>query len=198
VPEQVESEATLDDEPEGGGEGRNLDADAEHEEWAVPVVRRWWAWTALALSLAGFGDAFYLTIDHFNGALPICSATGVINCAKVTTSPQSYFLHVPVALLGLVFYGAMVVINLPPLWRSVHRWMHWLRLAMVATGLCMVVYLVSAEVFTIKAICLWCTGVHIVTVALFVLVVATLPTVLAAAGAGEGFDAGEPAGIADA
>jgi len=166
--------------------------ESEAAEWDAPVVRRWWAYAALVLSLAGFGDAFYLTIEHFNGAIPICSASGVVDCAKVTTSPQSYVFHVPVALLGLLFFSAMVVVNLPPLWRTPHRWVAWLRFAMVTTGLGMVIYLVSAEVFTIKAICLWCTGVHVITVALFVLVVATLPTVLAAAGGAEGYeDAGE-------
>jgi uncharacterized membrane protein len=150
-------------------------------DWDAPTVPMWWGVTAFVLSILGLGDSSYLTYEHFTQGLPSCPATGVINCAKVTTSPESHVFHVPVALLGLLFFAAMVVINFPPLWRTRFAWVAWLRLAMVVTGLGMVSYLVWAEVFRIKAICLWCTGVHVVSVALFVLVLATFPTVLAAA-----------------
>ncbi|HZP15186.1 MAG TPA: vitamin K epoxide reductase family protein, partial [Nocardioides sp.] len=43
-----------------------------------------------------------------------------------------------------------------------------LRLAASAVGVAMVAYLIWAEV-QVGAICLWCTGVHVVTLALFVL-----------------------------
>jgi uncharacterized membrane protein len=159
------------------------EADEEDEgDWAeAPTVRRWWSVTAFVLSLLGLGEAAYLTYEHFTQGLPSCPATGIIDCAKVTTSPESYVFHVPVALLGLLFFAGMVVVNFPPLWRLRYAWLAWLRLGMVVTGLGMVIYLVSAEVFRIKAICLWCTGVHVITVAMFVLIVATFPTVLAAA-----------------
>lgn len=130
--------------------------------------------------MAGFGDALYLTIDHFTGALPICAANGVIDCAKVTTSEESHVLGVPVALLGLLFYAAVLVINLPPLWRMADAWrvrVAYARLALALGGMGFVLWLLYAEVFLIKAICLWCTGVHVVTFLLFVLVVATLPVV---------------------
>jgi uncharacterized membrane protein len=155
------------------------------EEGAGARIPAWWGIGAFVLSLLGLADALYLTIEHFQGGIPSCPATGVINCAKVTTSPQSYVLHIPVAVLGLLFFVGMVAVNVPPLWRIGWRWLAWLRLAMATTGLGMVVYLVAAEVFTIKAICLWCTGVHLITVALFVLVLATFPTLVGAGRGGE-------------
>ena len=45
-------------------------------------------------------------------------------------------------------------------------------------GIGFVLYLVSAELLIIKAICIWCTGVHIVTFAQLLLVVATVPAML--------------------
>ena len=33
----------------------------------------------------------------------VCTDADLINCEKVTTSAQSYFLGIPVAVLGLVF-----------------------------------------------------------------------------------------------
>jgi uncharacterized membrane protein len=41
----------------------------------------------------------------------------------------------------------------------------------VTSGVLFVVYLVWAELFRIDAICLWCTVVHVVTVALFAVIV---------------------------
>ena len=61
--------------------------------------------------------------------------------------------------------------------------MAWLRLAMAVSGIGFVLYLIYAELFIIKAICEYCTGVHIVTFALFVLVVATFPSMLQRQGA---------------
>lgn len=188
-PDSLEAAALDDEAPddEASGDGEWEDEAWEEEaQWRGPTVRRWWGWAALALSVAGFGDSMYLTIDHFTGTLPVCSASGIVNCAEVTTSAQSEVFGIfPVALLGLLFFTAMVAINVPPLWRrggEVGRLLSWTRLAMVIVGIGMVIYLVSAELFSIKAICLWCTGVHIVTLLLFVLVVATFPTMVSAVG----------------
>ncbi len=98
-----------------------------------------------------------------------------MSCEAVTTSPESKLLGVSVALLGLIFFTAMVAINLPIVWRTSLRWVAWLRLAMVVGGMGFVIYLVYAELFMIKKICLWCTGVHVATFLLFVLVVSSVP-----------------------
>jgi len=136
--------------------------------------------TALVLSLLGLADSTYLTIAHFETNLlsQTCAANSVINCTKVTTSPQSVIFHIPVAILGLAFYVAMTAINLPPLWKTTDPRVAWLRLAMVVSGIGFVLYLVYCELFLIKAICEYCTGVHILTLALFILVVTTFPSML--------------------
>jgi len=146
--------------------------------------------TSFVLSLAGLGVSIYLTIDHFAKINPTCPAGGgFINCTKVTTSPQSYFPpfsgwpHVPVALLGLCFYVVMVVINLPAAWRTADRRVHVARLALVALGICFVLYLVATELLVIGNICLWCTSVHVITFLIFVLVMATVPAMLGWGGA---------------
>jgi len=138
----------------------------------------WRSRLALALSLGGLGIATYLTIVHFGHVPLVCSDSGEINCQKVTTSAESYFLHIPVAILGLGFYATMTGLNLPVAWRSTDRRVHMARLGMLVLGMCFALYLVSAELLIIGAICLWCTGVHIVTFALFVLVVQTVPRML--------------------
>ncbi|MEV6283906.1 vitamin K epoxide reductase family protein [Kribbella sp. NPDC051770] len=131
----------------------------------------WLPWTTLAVSGAGAAVAAYLTYEHFTaGTTLACPETGVVNCVKVTSSAYSSFLGVPVALLGLGFFVAMVVLSLPPAWRTASPWPGRLRLAAVAVGVLFVCYLIWAELFRIDAICLWCTVVHALTLVLFGLV----------------------------
>ena len=128
----------------------------------------------LALSLAGLGVAIYLTIAHYTSPTVLaCSDKGVVNCASVTTSAESSIVGIPVAVLGLLFFVAMTVLNLPAAWRSTDRRVHLARMGLAVVGMLMVLWLVYAELFLIGAICLYCTIVHVLTFALFVLAVVT-------------------------
>jgi len=143
-------------------------------------IPRWQAVTSLVLAVLGLGVATYLTMTHYDTAVPLaCPAGGgVIDCAKVTTSPQSVIFGIPVAVLGLAYFVPMIVLCLPAAWRSPHRLVHLARLALSVTGVGMVLYLVSTELFVIKSICLWCTSVHVLTFLIFVIVVTTAPVML--------------------
>lgn len=132
----------------------------------------WAPVSSLVLCLAGLGASAYLTYEHYSSSTTLaCPDTGVVNCLKVTTSSYAKLFGVPVALLGLLFFVGMVVLCLPAAWRSGNPWPGRLRLAAVSLGAVFVIYLVWAELFRIDAICLWCTGVHAVTLALFGVVV---------------------------
>ena len=55
---------------------------------------------ALALSLVALAAATYLTVAHYTSPKVLaCSASGRVNCEAVTTSAQSTFLGIPVAVL---------------------------------------------------------------------------------------------------
>jgi uncharacterized membrane protein len=145
---------------------------------AEPVAR-WAVIATFLLSLLGLGLSVYLTIGHFRGAQFLaCSDSGVVNCAVVTTSAQSYFLGLPVAVLGLANFIIMVVLNSPWGWRAKNYWVHVARFVLVMVGMAFVLWLVSAELLIINHICLYCTGVHIVTFALFIVLVNVGPTQL--------------------
>ncbi len=135
------------------------------------------ALTTLIVSVLGFADSVYLTYQHFSAAKSFagCSATGTISCEAVTTSAWSYLFGthlLPVSVLGLAFFAFMVVVNSPWGWRAPWPAAHWARLGAVVVGIVMVLYLVWAELFRINKICLYCTGVHILTFILFALIVA--------------------------
>ena len=144
----------------------------------MPTLR-WQPVATLLLSIAGLGIATYLTVTHFDKVALVCSDSGTVNCAKVTTSPQSVIFGIPVAMLGLAFFVPMIALCLPVAWRSADRRIHLARLALSVTGVGMIIYLIIAELFLIKAICLWCSGVHLITFILFVIIVTASPIVLA-------------------
>ena len=122
------------------------------------------------LALAGLGVSIYLTIAHFTeSALAGCSESGLVNCTKVTTSPESYVFGIPVAVLGLAFFVFAVAIMSPWAWQAARREVHLVRIASMVVGIGFVLYLIYAELFTIGSICLYCTSVHAITFVLFVL-----------------------------
>lgn len=132
----------------------------------------WVAPATFVLAIAGMAFAAYLTVAHYTSPdVLACSSNGVINCERVTTSAQSEVLGIPVALLGLLWFTAMVGLCSPWAWRSPARWVSIARQAAVWSGIAFVLWLVYAELFVIDAICLWCTVVHVLTFALFVIVV---------------------------
>ena len=96
----------------------------------------------------------------------------------MTTSPQSEIFGIPVAMLGLVYFVPMIALCLPVAWRSTDRRIHLARLILSIVGVGMILYLLIAELFIIKAICLWCSSVHLVTFILFVIIVTASPLVL--------------------
>jgi len=125
----------------------------------------------LSLSVGGVVVASYLAVAHYTSpSLLVCSDRGVVDCAQVTSSPQSTIAGVPVAVLGVVFFLAMSFLSLPAAWRSQSSWIKGARLGLVWVGMCLVLWLVYAELFLIHAICLYCSLVHVITFALFVLI----------------------------
>jgi uncharacterized membrane protein len=136
-----------------------------------PYVPTWLPITSTLIALAGLGASIYLTYEHFTQNTTLaCTSNSIINCAAVTTSPQSYVFGIPVAVLGLVFFVVMVPACLPWVWRRPEAWVRYARIAAVTVGVGFVFYLVYQELFTIGKICEWCTGVHILTLALFAVV----------------------------
>jgi uncharacterized membrane protein len=139
---------------------------------------RWQPTVTLILTLIGLGVSTYLTITHFNPHSLVCVKNSTFNCEEVTQSPQSVIFGVPVAILGLVYFVPMLALCLPVAWRAADRRIHLARLALAIIGVGTIVYLLIAELFIIKAICLWCSSVHLITFILFVIIVTASPIVL--------------------
>jgi uncharacterized membrane protein len=129
--------------------------------------------------VGGIAVSTYLTIAHYTSPdIIACSSSGTVNCEQVTTSAQSMFLGIPVAVLGLAFFVGMTVLMLPQAWRSERRAVHAVRLAGAVAGVGFVLWLVYAELFIIRAFCLWCTVAHALALVLFAVAVVTAPELL--------------------
>jgi uncharacterized membrane protein len=119
----------------------------------------------LALAVIGLGVSIYLTVEHYTGSTTLaCSDSGTVNCLKVTTSEWSHLGPIPVAVFGLAFFVGMTMLCLPIAWQMPS--LDGLRLLGAIVGVLSAVYLVWVELFRVDAICLWCTAVHVVTLAL--------------------------------
>jgi len=66
----------------------------------------------LVISVLGIALATYLTIVHYAGLRPVCTAGQ--SCVRVQTSPWSRLDGVPVALLGLIGYIAIFATLIAP------------------------------------------------------------------------------------
>lgn len=120
---------------------------------------------SLVVALVGLAISVYLTVEHFtSSSLLACPEGAVVNCAKVTSSPESVILGVPVAALGLGYFAAMTAVLTPGAWAR--RRLDVVRIAGAVLGIGMVLYLVWVELYRVNAICLWCTAVHVCTLTL--------------------------------
>ena len=110
------------------------------------------------LALLGLAISIYLTYVHYAGIEPVCSS--ISNCERVQTSEYADLAGIPVAVLGIVGYAAILASL--RMRADVTALLSYLAVAFSA-------YLTWAELVKIDAICQWCVASAIVTVAIAVL-----------------------------
>ena len=113
----------------------------------------------LILAVLGFLISAYLTWTHFAGLAPICTGDGK-GCETVQSSRYAVILGIPVALLGLVSYGALIISA--ALWGEIGIYLGFL---ISLVGTLFSAYLTYLEVFVIGALCQWCLASAVITVA---------------------------------
>jgi uncharacterized membrane protein len=106
----------------------------------------------IVLATIGLGIASYLTYVHFAGIKPACTAGE--SCTKVQTSIYSKLAGVPVALMGLIGYIAILGSLLAPESET----SRFATLVFTLAGFGFSAYLTYRELFSIHAICEWCAS----------------------------------------
>lgn len=120
----------------------------------------------LGLAPLGFLDASYLTIEHFLNKVPPC--TIVHGCEAVTTSPYSLIFGIPTALLGALYYLA-IILALVYYLDSKRAIIIKLTASFTAVGFAFSLWLVYLQLFVIRAICLYCMLSALSSTALFII-----------------------------
>lgn len=120
----------------------------------------------IVISILGFFDATYLTIEHFLGRIPPCSV--VSGCESVLTSSYATIAGVPVALIGSIFYFVMFVLAMIYIDTKKDIFLKLMILLSVPAFLATLGF-VYLQLFVIKAICLYCMGSAVTSTLLFVL-----------------------------
>jgi uncharacterized membrane protein len=119
----------------------------------------------IALAVIGLGVAIYLTVIHYAGINPACSAGQ--SCVKVQTSQWSKLAGIPVALLGLIGYIGILASLLVPEREETRL----ATLGLTVVGFGFSAYLTYRELFSIHAICEWCVSSAVILTLLLILAV---------------------------
>jgi uncharacterized membrane protein len=124
---------------------------------------------AIAASAAiGTAVAAYLTVVHYTHTSPICTSGG---CEKVQRSSYAELAGVPVALLGLIAYVALLGTSAV---RGVTAALAGTVIAL--TGVAFSGYLLWAQLARIHALCQWCVGNDVIAAVVALLCITRLLT----------------------
>ena len=115
-------------------------------------------------SFLGLMDASYLAAKHYTGTIPPCAI--VKGCEVVTTSQYATVGGISVALLGAIYYLAVLVISIVIIDTKSDRLKKFLARFSVI-GLLASIWFISLQLFVIKALCLYCLASAFSSTAIF-------------------------------
>ncbi len=128
-------------------------------------IHRWMLWT----SLVGLFSSTYLTITYLTGKPMVCGI--VSGCEIVRASSWATTFGIPRPLLGLAFYGAIILSLVIRTYRPHHRPDFWKVITLLATffGFVESGFLTLVQTFAIHAFCTWCLLSAVCATVLFIL-----------------------------
>ena len=108
---------------------------------------------SLILGFLGFIVSAYLTILHYKNIIPPCTVSG--GCETVLTSKYSMVGPIPVALLGILFFLAIIAVCVLILtsYKKIFLQSFYL---MSAAGLLVALLLIFTQGFILHAFCQYC------------------------------------------
>lgn len=116
----------------------------------------------LVIAVLGTALAAYLTYVHYSGVAPACTAGQA--CIRVQTSVWSKVGGVPVALIGLIGYAAILASLIAPDRDETRT----ATLGMTLVGVAFSAYLTYRELFSIHAVCEECAASAVLLTLLFI------------------------------
>ena len=123
----------------------------------------------LASAIVGFTVSLWGYYSYSRGSeTPMCRPGGKVDCLAVYSVPQAWILGFHLSSIAPYYYGLTLVLALIS---TITWWEPALRVLAVTQwgGLLMVPYLVYLELFIARAICIYCTIMHVSTLAIALL-----------------------------
>jgi len=124
-------------------------------------------------SIVGLAASFVLTYDKIHVIedpryQPGCNINPILSCGSVMKTEQSMLFGVPNTIFGLVAFAMLGVVGVLLASGTVlKRWIWRCMWVAAALGMIFMHYLFFESAFRIHAICPWCFGVWMVTIAVF-------------------------------
>jgi uncharacterized membrane protein len=139
-----------------------------------------WDWLrvlSIVIAIVGLFVAGYMTWAEATGNETVCADTGAIDCAVVQESAYASTLGIPVALMGMLGYIAILaVLVLEDQIEIVATYGRTWIVAMALFGVMFQLYLTYVEGAVLEKWCQWCIMSFIAITALFALGVFRLNT----------------------
>lgn len=105
------------------------------------------------LSLGGFLDSLYLTVNHYSGAAVECVV--VSECDQVLASGYALILGIPAALLGAIYYFTIFGLAVFCLTSGSFTFFRWaMRFSVI--GIIVSLWFVFVQAFLLKSFCFYC------------------------------------------
>lgn len=124
----------------------------------------------IVLSIIGMAVSGYLLNLHYTKLDSPCDFNGTLQCSLVNRSIYSELFGIPVALLGLIGYfvigfSSLLIIKNKLTEKIKPEYIFWFSLIALGVSL----YLTYAELFILKAVCLFCVISQIDIIAISIL-----------------------------
>jgi uncharacterized membrane protein len=125
----------------------------------------------LILSIVGIGLSFWAFDLHYSyHPEAVCNINDYFSCETVNKSYYSEIFGIPVALIGLLGYAALLLVAAVGLvWQEKIRIAVWTLVFMSSAAVLFSLYLTFVEFFILRAVCIICIGSQLVIIAVLVL-----------------------------
>ena len=132
----------------------------------------------LLLSAGGILLSIVLTDGHYDhvvgGRVTGCAITTYIDCDRVSSSDFATIVGIPISVFGFVFHLFLIGLLLPGFFRKLTNYGSMtmpLVILLTFTGALVSLALAFISLVIIKALCIYCTALQIVNLAIFIVVI---------------------------
>ena len=130
-------------------------------------------WTSLFAAVLGVIDSTYLLIYKLSGNNRMCLGNG--GCHNVNFSPYSEIYGIPVSLLGILAYLAIIgLLLLEPRLKLIQEYGPLLVCGLSLTGFAFSLYLTYLELDVIHAVCPFCVASAVLISIIFIVAIVRL------------------------